>query len=331
MNSTSGRFAAAQSRAARMPASGPGKFSTVSAMTGSPNAANRAGSPLALRMSLSHCGFSRAMTRSRIVRPPIWRIGLSPPPIRRARPPASNTPGVAGASLDVAGNSLVTLSALALVTRGFFFDEGKILIVDDPLLAGQRDEALAARAPDKRKSNLPRQVDTPRRKARTRDQNGNPHPHRLDHHLGSQPSSRVKNLVGGIDPVAIDPACDLVDGVVATDVLGITDRRALLSQHAAVDRPGLEVEARHGVAPLLHLVKPRVSPFPARHDGDDLLGVEIQRQRPLHRNIDLDFGPGLVGSGDAFGQPRIVRIGDDQGDGRFVDLHHHWQASMTFP
>jgi hypothetical protein len=38
---------------------------------------------------------------------------LSPPPIRRARPPASKTPGIAGASLDVA--SFVTVFALALV------------------------------------------------------------------------------------------------------------------------------------------------------------------------------------------------------------------------
>src|SRR5258708_28625090 len=186
------------------------------------------------------------MTRSRIGRPPVWRCGLSPPPVRPAGPPASSTAGVAG-------NSLVTLSALALVTRGFFGDEGKILIVDDTLLARQRDEALAPRAPDQRQSNLPRQVDTPRRKARTRDQNGNPHPHRLDHHLGSQPSSRVKNLVGGIDAVAIDPACDLVDGVVATDVLGITDRRALLAQHAALDSPRLEIERGLRVSLVRHL------------------------------------------------------------------------------
>src|SRR5258708_7550846 len=257
MNSTSRRFAAAQSRAAKMPASGPGKFFTVSAMTGSPNAANRAGSPLALRMSLSHCGFSRAMTRSRIVRPPIWRIGLSPPPIRRARPPASSTAGVAG-------NSLVTLSALALVTRGFFFDEGKILIVDDTLLARQRDEALAPRAPHQRQSHLPRQVDTPRRTARTRHHNRNPHPHRLDHHLGSQPSSRVKNLVGGIDAVAIDPACALVGGLVATDAPRAADRPALLAQHAAVDRPGLEIERGHGVDRGRPLVEPGGAQFRLR-------------------------------------------------------------------
>ena len=136
-NSIPGRLAAAQSSAARMPASGPGKFSTVSAMTGSPNAANRAGSPLALRMRPSHCGASRAITRARMVLPPIWRIGLSPPPIRRARPPASSTPGVGGASLDVAGISVFTIFALALVARGFLFDESKVLIVDDPLLARQ--------------------------------------------------------------------------------------------------------------------------------------------------------------------------------------------------
>src|SRR6202035_2914740 len=41
--------------------------------------------------------------RARMVWPRIGRIGLSPPPIRRASPPASSTPGVAGASLDVAG------------------------------------------------------------------------------------------------------------------------------------------------------------------------------------------------------------------------------------
>jgi hypothetical protein len=68
-----------------------------------------------------------------------------------------------------------------------------------------------------------------------------------------------------------------------------------------------------------------------RHHGDDLLRVQIQRQRPLHRDIDLDRGPGLIGPGNAFGQPRVLRIGKDQGNGRFVDLHHLPQASMTLP
>src|SRR5258705_8286769 len=244
-----------------MPGSGPGKSATVSAITGSPNAANRAGSPLALRMSPSHCGSSRAMTRSRMVRPPIWRIGLSPPPIRRARPPASSTPGISGASLDVAGASfdvalIVTFAAFAFVTRGFLFDERQVLIVNDALLTGQCDESLSPRATDQRQSNLPRQIDAPRRKARTRDQDGNSHPHRLDHHLRRQPSRGVENLVGRIDAVAIDPAGDLVDGVVAADVFGVADRPALLAQHAAMDRAGLEIERRHGVDGVRHLVEP---------------------------------------------------------------------------
>src|SRR5512140_2356010 len=202
---TSGRFAAAQSSPAKMPARGPGKSATESGITGRPKPANRVGSPLAFRINPSHCGFSRAMTRARIVRPPIVRIGLSPPPIRRPRPPASSIPGVAGASLDVAGYSLVTVGALALVTRGFFLDVGEVLIVNDALLARERDEALSAGAADQRQSDLPRQVDAPCRKARARNQDRDSHPHRLDHHLGGQPSGGVEDLVGGIDVVAEHP------------------------------------------------------------------------------------------------------------------------------
>src|SRR4051812_45102924 len=208
MNSTSGRFAAAQSNAARIPANGPGKSAMPSAITGNPNAAKRAGSPLALRIRPSHCGSSRAITRSRMVRPAIVRIGLSPPPIRRARPPASSTPGT---------NLLVTVFALALVPRRFLFDIGQILVEHDAFLTGQRDEALSARAPDQCQSDLPRQFDAPCREAGTRHQDRNPHPHRLDDHLGGQPPGSVEYLVGGIDAVAIDPARDLVYGIMAAD------------------------------------------------------------------------------------------------------------------
>src|SRR4051794_34210283 len=176
-----------------MPASGPGKSPIVSAMTGRPTAAKRAGSPLALRMRPSHCGFTRAITRSKILRPPIVRIGLSPPPMRRANPPASSTPGVAsappgvasappgvasapvgvagaplgvvGAPLGVAGISFIPL-ALARVARGLFRDKFQILVVDDALLPGQGDEALSARSSDQRQSDLAGEVDAPRGKPR---------------------------------------------------------------------------------------------------------------------------------------------------------------------
>src|SRR5580693_2013950 len=91
------------------------------------------------------------------------------------------------ASRDVGGNSVFTIFALALVPRGFFFDKGEILVVDDALLARQRDETLAARTSNQRQSNLPGQVDTPGSETRTRYQNRNAHPHRLDDHLGGQP------------------------------------------------------------------------------------------------------------------------------------------------
>src|SRR6185295_1267098 len=144
--------------------------------TGRPNAANRAGSPLALRIMPSHCGASRAITRSRMVRPAMVRIGLSPPPMRRASPPASNTPGVAGTS--------VIPLALARVARGFLGDIVEILVVDDALLPRQRDKAFSARAADQRQSDLTREVDAPRGETRARHQNRDSNPHRLDHHLG---------------------------------------------------------------------------------------------------------------------------------------------------
>src|SRR3954447_3478053 len=119
-------------------------------------------------MSPSHCGFSRAMTPSRMGGAPMLRIGLSPPPMRRARPPASRTPGVAGIS--------VIPLALARMARGFLGDVIEILVVDDALLAGQRYEPFSAGASDQGQSDLTREVDAPRRKARSLNQNWNPHP-----------------------------------------------------------------------------------------------------------------------------------------------------------
>ena len=91
-----GACAAAQSSPARMPASGPAKSGTLSATTGRPVSAKRAGSPLALMMTRSHCGPMQASTRCRMVAPPMRIRALSPPPMRRARPPASTRPRVGG-------------------------------------------------------------------------------------------------------------------------------------------------------------------------------------------------------------------------------------------
>jgi hypothetical protein len=98
----SGRWAAAQSRAARIPASGPGWPGRGSGTTGRRASPKRAGSPLTFRTRPLHCGPRRSATRSRRVRPSSLRSGLSPPPMRRARPPARMTPRVGGAGGGIA-------------------------------------------------------------------------------------------------------------------------------------------------------------------------------------------------------------------------------------
>src|SRR6185437_728455 len=102
--------------------------------------------------------------------------------------------------------------------------------------------ALSARAPDQREPHLPRQVDAPGGEARARDENGNPHPHRLDHHLGGETSGGVEDLVGGIDAVAIDPARDLVPGVAPAAVLGAATGRALPAHPPAMDRAATQIK-----------------------------------------------------------------------------------------
>src|SRR6185436_14359745 len=101
--------------------------------------------------------------------------GLSPPPIRRASPPASRTP-------TVAGRSVVIAAALALVAHGFLLDIVEVLVEHDALLARQRDKAFSARAADQREADLSREFHTPGGEAGPGDKNGNAHSHRLDHH-----------------------------------------------------------------------------------------------------------------------------------------------------
>ena len=75
-----------------MPASGPSPAQAPSFRTGRPNAAKRAGSPLALIAMSSRSAASVSIMRASIGRPPTSSSGLSPPPIRRACPPAKITP-----------------------------------------------------------------------------------------------------------------------------------------------------------------------------------------------------------------------------------------------
>src|SRR5262245_12201116 len=145
---------ASQSRPARIPASGPAKSGTLSATTVSPVSAKRFGSPLALMMMPVHCADKVASTRSRIDTPPISMRALSPPPMRRASPPASTRP-------KVGGWSVVMHRGLAPMLGALFFDVSEVLVENDPFFAGECNETLAARAADQCQVRLARQLDAP--------------------------------------------------------------------------------------------------------------------------------------------------------------------------
>src|SRR5262249_32537053 len=149
-----GALAAVQSRPARMPASGPAKSGTLSGITGSLVSAKRAGLPLALRIRPAHCGQRRSSTRSRIFWPPMSSRILAPPPIRRASPPARMRPK-AGAT------SIVMDCGFAPMLGALLFDVAEVLIKHDAFLAGERDEAFAARAADQCQVRLAREFDAP--------------------------------------------------------------------------------------------------------------------------------------------------------------------------
>src|ERR1700741_2727786 len=95
-----------------------------------------------------------ASMRSRIASPPMRMSALSPPPMRRASPPANTSPTVRGCSVIVHGG-------LAAMLGAFLVHVGEILIEHDPALAGERDEALAAGASDQREVRLAGELNAP--------------------------------------------------------------------------------------------------------------------------------------------------------------------------
>src|ERR1700760_315091 len=117
-----------------------------------------------------------ASTRSSIASPPMRMSALSPPPMRRASPPASTSPTVRDCSVIVHGGFAAMLGA-------FLVHVGEILIEHDPALTGERDEALAAGAPDQGEVRLAGELNAPGGEARARDKDRNAHAHALDHHL----------------------------------------------------------------------------------------------------------------------------------------------------
>src|SRR5262249_30707827 len=143
--------------------------------------------------------------------------------------------------------SLVMGRRLATVPGAFFLDRPWIPVEYNAVFAGERDEALAAGAPDQGQPGPAREIDAPGGEARARDEDRNAHAYRLDHHLGGEAPGGVEDLVVGPHLVAEHPAGDLVDRVVAADVLHVDQRTIPLAQHAAVDGACLQVERGRGV------------------------------------------------------------------------------------
>ena len=281
--------------------------------------------------------------------------------------------------------------------RALLLDIGQVLVEDDALLARERDEALAAGAADERQPGLAGELDAPGGEARARDQDRDAHAHGLDHHLGGQAAGGVEDLVAAALALAEHPAGDLVDGVVAADVLHVDERPVLAGEHAAVDGAGLEIERgrgvdgvgepveprglerrlrqrdgverlhevaeggalraaarlgaplqlvlevglalgahdddgevlvvvdrRHHVVGLEHVLVEEIAEREVlrvvadRHHGDDLLRVEVERQRALDDHPGLDPLAALVDAGDPLGQARVVRVRADEKAGAML-------------
>src|SRR6059036_2684754 len=109
--------------------------------------------------------------------------------MRRDKPPASSTPAIFSCSLSF---TVIAPRALARVPRGFLRDCTWVGVEDKTVLARERDESFALGAADQGQIRLARKLDAPGGETGARDQNRNPHLHRLDHHLACEPPGRVK-------------------------------------------------------------------------------------------------------------------------------------------
>src|SRR5262249_42601281 len=231
------------------PASGPGLSGRLSATTGRLKASKRRGSAFALRITRRTCGVRRLMIRSSTVTPAIERSDLSPPPMRRARPPARTAPTV-GAGSDVIA------SGLAAMAHAFLLHEFQALVEHDALGPRQSDETLAPDPPDQGEARLPRKLDAPRGETRPRYEDRNAHAHGLDDHFGCKAAGRVEDLVAGRNAMPVHVAGYLVDRVVAADILHIQQRFILPAKDGAVYRTGLEIERRNSVDRLRQPIEP---------------------------------------------------------------------------
>src|SRR3546814_10582084 len=95
------------------------------------------------------------------------RRHLSPPPMRRARPPARRTPTVPRATLI---SGVLDDARLAAAAGFLVLDPRQVGVPYQPLLAGEHDEAPALHAAAQGQSGLQRNVDAPGGEAGARAQ-----------------------------------------------------------------------------------------------------------------------------------------------------------------
>src|SRR3546814_19298806 len=104
------------------------------------------------------------------------RRHLSPPPMRRARPPARRTPTVPRATLI---SGVLDDARLAAAAGFLVLDPPQVGVPYQPLLAGEHDEAPALPAAAQGQYALPRPVDAPAAEPDAAAQRPSHPPHRL--------------------------------------------------------------------------------------------------------------------------------------------------------
>ena len=91
-----------------------------------------------------------------------WREGVhfAVPPLTPPRAPSARDPPPSGEG-EAGGLLLIMYRRLTPVLGTFFLDISEVLIENDPVFAGECNEALATRAADQRQVRLARKLDTP--------------------------------------------------------------------------------------------------------------------------------------------------------------------------
>jgi len=187
--------------------------------------------------------------------------------------------------------TVLAILACAVFVSALFFPRGRrsgnrsrlLRRPDQSFPAGKGEIVPAAGAAEHGDADPLRDRVAHLREARARDEERDAHLRALDHHLGSEPSGGVEDLVRAVDAVQPHEAGDGVDRVVAADVLDEhQDFPAGGGERAAVHRAGLLVDR----LVLAHLLDQDEKVLVLQRNilpEDDLLDLfhQVAEHRPL--------------------------------------------------